>query len=65
MALRDDSDGSYRVLLTFVGNHDPRGPDSDEYGPVLSLLESRPFDRVVVYCTGPDYVEREIGRAHV
>ena len=58
MALSDDSGGNYRVLLTFVGNHDPRGADSDEYGPVLSLLEAKPFDRVVIYCTGPEYVER-------
>ncbi|MBN1243414.1 MAG: sigma 54-interacting transcriptional regulator [Spirochaetales bacterium] len=58
MALSDDSDGNYRVLLTFVGNHDPRGADSDECGPVLSLLEARNFEQVVVYCTGHDYVER-------
>ncbi len=58
MTFSDDPDGNYRVLLTFVGNHDPRGTDSDDYGPVLSLLDAKPFDRVVVYCTGPAYVER-------
>jgi DNA-binding NtrC family response regulator len=32
--------------------------DSDQFGPVLSLLEVRRFSRVVLFCTGPAYVER-------
>ncbi len=50
-----------RVLLSFVGNRDPRradGPEGLEPGPVLSLLGARRFDRVFLFCTGPDYLVR-------
>lgn len=46
------------ILLSFVGNRDPYMEDSDQFGPVLSLLEVRRFSRVVLFCTGPAYVER-------
>ena len=46
------------ILLSFVGNRDPHIEESDQYGPVLSLLEARQFGRVILFCTGPDYVER-------
>jgi DNA-binding NtrC family response regulator len=58
----------YRVLFSFVGNRDPyveRGAgfggaelDGQELGPVLSLLNARSFERVVLFCNGSDYVER-------
>ncbi len=46
------------ILLSYVGNRDPYVEESDQYGPVLSLLEARQFGRVILFCTGPDYVER-------
>jgi DNA-binding NtrC family response regulator len=46
------------ILLSFVGNRDPYVEGSDQYGPVLSLLEARQFGRVVLFCTGPAFVER-------
>ena len=46
------------ILLSFVGNRDPYMEDSDQFGPVLSLLEVRRFSRVVLFCTGASYVER-------
>ncbi len=55
------------VLFTFVGNRDPYVENSDEYGPILSLLDKREFQRVYLFCTGPEYMERarsveEIGK---
>ncbi len=47
-----------RILLSFVGYRDPHPEGSEEYGPLLSLLELRKFDRVVLFCTGGDYLER-------
>ncbi len=38
-------------LLTFVGFHDPFGNDSSKDGPVLSLMQLRPFSRVVLFDT--------------
>jgi hypothetical protein len=46
------------VLLSFVGNRDPYVENTEELGPVLSLLQARPFARVFLFCTGPDYLER-------
>lgn len=51
------------ILLTFVGNRDPfpsQSPDADEAdpGPILSLLQAREFGRVILFCTGGDYIER-------
>ena len=45
-----------QILLSFVGNRDPYA--DDETGPVLSLLQSRSFSRVVLFCNGSSYVER-------
>jgi DNA-binding NtrC family response regulator len=46
------------ILLSFVGNRDPYVEHSEEFGPVLSLLQARSFDRVILFCTGPEYLER-------
>lgn len=46
------------VLLSFVGYRDPRPEDSEDDGPVLSLLGARSFARVVLFCTGGEYLER-------
>lgn len=46
------------VVLSFVGNRDPYHEDAEELGPVLSLLQERTFERVYLFCTGPDYFER-------
>ncbi|MFP4302381.1 MAG: sigma-54 interaction domain-containing protein [Spirochaetaceae bacterium] len=46
-----------RVLMSFVGNRDPHREDG-EPGPVLSLLEAREYDAVVLLCTGPEYLDR-------
>jgi DNA-binding NtrC family response regulator len=46
------------ILLSFVGNRDPYVEGSEDFGPVLSLLQARAFDRVILFCTGPDYLER-------
>ena len=47
-----------RVLLSFVGYRDPYPAGTEENGPLLSLLEAMQFDRVVLFCTGSDYLER-------
>ncbi|TVR34683.1 MAG: AAA family ATPase [Spirochaetaceae bacterium] len=47
-----------RVLLSFVGYRDPYPRGTEENGPLLSLLEAMQFDRVVLFCTGSDYLER-------
>ncbi len=46
------------ILFTFVGNRDPYVEDSSEYGPILSLLDKREFNRVYLFCTGSEYMER-------
>ncbi len=58
----------YRVLFSFVGNRDPyveqggdfggADLDGEQLGPVLSLLNERSFQRVVLFCTGSRYIER-------
>jgi DNA-binding NtrC family response regulator len=44
-----------RTLLTFTGFHDPysRGliGEQEQTGPILSLVEARPFDRVILFST--------------
>ncbi len=50
--------GAASLLLSFVGNRDPYVEHSEDFGPVLSLLQARPFDRVILFCTGSDYLER-------
>ncbi len=47
-----------KVLFSFVGNRDPYIENSEEYGPLLSLLDKREFSRVYLFCTGPEYIER-------
>jgi len=47
-----------RVLLSFVGNRDPYPETGEEYGPVLSLLQVRQYDRAYLFCTGSQYLER-------
>jgi sigma54-dependent transcription regulator len=46
------------VLLSFVGNRDPYPENEEEYGPLLSLLQVRQFNRVYLFCTGSQYLER-------
>jgi len=46
------------ILFTFIGNRDPYVENSEDFGPVLSLLEYRTFSRVFLFCTGSDYFER-------
>lgn len=43
--------------MSFVGNRDPFR-DGEEAGPLLSLLEHREYDTVVLLCTGADYLDR-------
>ena len=42
------------LLLSFVGNRDPFVEHSEDFGPALSLLQARSFDRVILFCTGAD-----------
>ena len=48
------------VLFSFVGNHDPSviPEDGADPGPVLSLLQTRRFDHVVLFITRGEYSER-------
>ncbi len=46
------------LLLSFVGNRDPYVENSEDFGPVLSLLQARSFDRVILFCSGSNYLER-------
>lgn len=46
------------LLLSFVGNHDPVQKPKGDPGPVLSLLQARRFDNVVLLISGPDHAER-------
>lgn len=48
----------HEILLSFVGNRDPHVAETEEFGPVLSLLQARDFSRVVLFCNGADYIER-------
>ena len=47
-----------RVLLSFVGNRDPYVETGEEFGPLLSLLQARPYDLAYLFCTGSQYLER-------
>ena len=46
-----------KILFSFVGNNDPYRRGTEDFGPVLSLLNARRFDRVNLIYTGPDYLE--------
>ncbi|MFW6180300.1 MAG: sigma 54-interacting transcriptional regulator [Spirochaetota bacterium] len=46
-----------RILLTFVGAHDPYNPDGTR-GPVLSYLGARPARRVYFFYNTPEYLRR-------
>jgi hypothetical protein len=46
------------VLLSFVGNRDPYPENAEEYGPLLSLLQARRYDRAYLFCTGSQHLER-------
>ena len=46
-----------KILFSFVGNNDPYRKGTEDFGPVLSLLNARRFDRVILIYTGPDYLE--------
>ncbi len=46
------------VLFAVIGNRDPYRNDSQEFGPILSLLEHEQFNRVYLFYTGTDYLER-------
>ena len=43
------------VLLTFTGFHDPYAKglvgQDEQSGPILSLIQARPFDRVILFST--------------
>jgi DNA-binding NtrC family response regulator len=42
-----------------VGNRDPyRDEEAEDFGPLLSLLSTRSFAKVVLFCTGSSYIER-------
>ena len=66
----DESMKQMEVLFSLIGNRDPYTDDSDvkEYGPVLSLLQHRSFDRIYLFYSGSQYLERartveEIGKS--
>jgi len=44
-----------KVLLTFTGFHDPYSPgligEDEQAGPILSLVASRSFDRIILFST--------------
>mgnify|MGYP000061757632 CR=1 FL=1 len=46
------------VLFSFVGNRDPYPEESEEWGPLLCLLNERYFHRVYLFCSGYEYFER-------
>ncbi len=56
--MADKSEIKKKFLFSIVGNRDPYVENSDEYGPILSLLEKRDFNRVYLFCTGAEYIER-------
>ena len=48
-----------QILFTFVGNRDPyTNPGEETLGPILSLLSVQAYDRIFLFCTGPEYFER-------
>ena len=48
-----------QILFTFVGNRDPyTNPGDETPGPILSLLSVQSYDRIFLFCTGPEYFER-------
>jgi len=46
-----------KILLSFVGSHDPFNPDNSD-GPLLSLLDSRKFEKFYLFYTNQEYWER-------
>ena len=51
-------DKRMNMLFSFVGNRDPFVEGGEEFGPVLSHLESAAYGRVYLIYTGPEYLER-------
>jgi DNA-binding NtrC family response regulator len=55
------------TLLTFTGFHDPyaRGliGEQEQPGPILSLVEARPFDRVILFTTPRTATQTDATRA--
>lgn len=44
-----------RILLTFVGNHDPFANQQDKLGPILSILKKTKFDRLILLFNNDKY----------
>ena len=53
------------ICFSFVGNRDPYREGGEEQGPLLSLLMERSFNRMYLFCTGPDYFERAKTVEHI
>ena len=44
-----------KILLTFIGNHDPFVGKEKEKGPILSILEKRKFDKLYLLFNNDKY----------
>ena len=44
-----------RILLSFVGNHDPFADGQAKLGPILSILGSKKFDRIILLFNNDKY----------
>jgi len=47
--------GKLKVLLSFIGNHDPFTDGKETPGPILSILEQRKFDKIFLLFNNDRY----------
>ncbi|HOT51209.1 MAG TPA: hypothetical protein PLI07_09520, partial [Candidatus Hydrogenedentes bacterium] len=47
------SSSKQRMLLTFVGSHDPSSPATTVDGPIVSLVRELTFETVILFTTPP------------
>ena len=49
---------SRTILITFIGMKDPYPAEDETPGPILSLLKTKPFNEIFLFCSGPAFLER-------
>ncbi|MCF7792822.1 MAG: hypothetical protein K9N09_02560 [Candidatus Cloacimonetes bacterium] len=44
-----------KILISFIGNHDPFADDKEELGPILSILKKHKFDKLFLLFNNEKY----------
>jgi hypothetical protein len=47
-----------KILITFIGNHDPYADDKKNLGPILSILKKRRFDKLYLLFNNDRYWDK-------